>query len=157
MNRITRRQMFIEMAHVVAKRSTCMRLSVGCILVQNRNIIAIGYNGPPAGEEHCTGRHCSPPGQGCVRSVHAEINAFEKIRFRSLFDPLNPPSIDVYVTDSPCPVCFDLMTEPAWNVANICFTSLYRLNAHLNHPSINIYQITPSGYVIDHQSGELIS
>jgi dCMP deaminase len=156
-NRITREQMFMEMAHVVAKRSTCMRLSVGCILVTDKNILSIGYNGPPAGEEHCTGRHCSPPGSGCVRAVHAEINAFEKIRLRTLFDPLAPPPMDVYVTDSPCPLCFDLMTQPQWNVANIYFTTLYRLNSHLEHPAINIYQITPSGYVINYQSGELVN
>jgi dCMP deaminase len=156
MSRISRQQLFMEIAHTVAKRSTCMRLSVGCVLVSNKNIVAIGYNGPPEGEPHCTGRNCSAPGQGCSRSVHAEINAFKKLEHRMLFDPLEPPPIDVYTTDSPCPHCFKLITEPQWNVVNIYFTTLYRINSHLMHPSINIYQITTSGYTIDHQSGELL-
>jgi dCMP deaminase len=151
-NRITREQMFMEIAHVVAKRSTCMRLSVGCVLVQNKNIVSVGYNGPPAGEPHCTGRGCSPPGQGCQRAVHAEINAFKKIKPGVTSAPL-----DVYATDSPCLECFEFMTQEWWKVSSIFFTTLYRVNAHLHHPHIGIYQITPSGYVIDYQSGELVN
>jgi dCMP deaminase len=141
----------MEMAHVAAKRSTCMRLSVGCILVSNRNILSIGYNGPLAGEPHCTGRTCTLPGHGCVRAVHAEINAFEKIHGHPVTDP-----VYVYATDSPCPDCFDLMIKPWWKVSSIYFTTLYRLHDHLKHPTIAIYQMTPSGYVINHQTGELV-
>jgi dCMP deaminase len=149
--RITRQQMYMEIAHIVAKRSTCMRLSVGCILVSNKNITSIGYNGPPTGEPHCLGQSCTPAGHGCVRAVHAEINAFEKIHMTPIDDPL-----DIYVTDSPCPDCFDLMIKPWWKVQSIYFTTLYRLNDHLRHPTINLFQMTPSGYIINYQTGELI-
>ena len=151
MSRISRHQMFMDIAHTVAKRSTCMRLSVGCVLVSDKNIVSFGYNGPPAGEPHCTGRDCSSPAVGCLRAVHAEINAFKKIQPVKTNHPL-----DVYVTDSPCLDCFQFMVQPWWQVASIYFTSLYRINGHFRHPSIKLYQVTPSGYVIDYQSGELI-
>lgn len=144
----------MEMAHTVAKRSTCMRLSVGCIVVSDKNIVAFGYNGPPAGEPHCTGQTCCPPGKGCVRSIHAEINAFQKLHGPGL---RQHASMEVYVTDSPCPDCFDLITRPWWGVHAIYFTTLYRINDHLTHPTIRIYQITKSGYIIDYRSGELVT
>lgn len=38
---------FLEVAHLVAKRATCLRRSVGAVLVQNKRILATGYNGAP--------------------------------------------------------------------------------------------------------------
>ena len=36
---------FMEMAHLVAKRSTCLRRKVGALLVKNKHILSTGYNG----------------------------------------------------------------------------------------------------------------
>ena len=45
---------FIDMAKLAASRSTCIRRSVGCVLVNARNhVLATGYNGVPAGSTHC--------------------------------------------------------------------------------------------------------
>ena len=45
---------FIDMARLVASRSTCIRRHVGCVLVDKRNhVLATGYNGVPAGSAHC--------------------------------------------------------------------------------------------------------
>lgn len=45
---------FMDMARLVASRSTCVRRSVGCVLVNSRNhVLGTGYNGNPAGAEHC--------------------------------------------------------------------------------------------------------
>ena len=44
---------FMEMAHVVSKRSTCLRRKVGAILVKDRHILSTGYNGAPKGLKHC--------------------------------------------------------------------------------------------------------
>lgn len=45
---------FINMAKLVASRSTCLRRAVGCVLVNSRNhVIATGYNGVAAGQPHC--------------------------------------------------------------------------------------------------------
>ncbi|MBR2009314.1 MAG: cytidine deaminase, partial [Peptococcaceae bacterium] len=44
---------FMEITHVVAKRSTCMRRQVGAILVKDKHILTTGYNGAPKGLVHC--------------------------------------------------------------------------------------------------------
>ena len=43
---------FMEIAQVVSKRSTCLRRSVGAVIVKNRQIVATGYNGTPSKLEH---------------------------------------------------------------------------------------------------------
>ena len=45
MNRPTWDEYFKEIVQVTAKRSSCERLNVGCILVSDNRIIAQGYNG----------------------------------------------------------------------------------------------------------------
>lgn len=54
MGRITRDEMLMGVAEVVAKRGTCSRLQVGAIISRDGRIIATGYNGAPAGIPHCT-------------------------------------------------------------------------------------------------------
>ena len=44
---------FMEIAQVVSKRSTCLRRSVGAVIVKNKQILATGYNGTPKGMPHC--------------------------------------------------------------------------------------------------------
>ena len=40
---------FMEITHLVARRSTCLRRQVGALLVKDKNILATGYNGAPSG------------------------------------------------------------------------------------------------------------
>lgn len=62
---------FKEIVQVTAKRSSCDRLQVGCLLVNNNRIISQGYNGFLPGVDHIS----------IVRdgheqaTVHAEQNA----------------------------------------------------------------------------------
>ncbi len=47
-------QYFTQMATLVATRSTCLRRSVGCVLVNARgHVLATGYNGVAKGLPHC--------------------------------------------------------------------------------------------------------
>src|SRR5690242_2598573 len=62
---------FMLIAEQAAKRSTCSRLQVGAVLVQNNNVVGTGYNGAPRGIEHCVHTDDTP----CRISVHAEVNA----------------------------------------------------------------------------------
>jgi dCMP deaminase len=39
---------FLEIARVVAKRSSCLRKQVGAVIVRNKDIISTGYNGAPS-------------------------------------------------------------------------------------------------------------
>lgn len=143
----------MEIAHVVAKRATCMRLSVGAVLVQKRSIVAIGYNGVPAGHDHCAGNNC--PGKlRCDLTVHAELNALAHLP-RGTLGPL-----DLYVTDSPCAQCYqDILVDN--RVRRIFFGTPYRVTMHLdtipaweNYP--DVYRVTPSGYVMNWRTKELV-
>jgi deoxycytidylate deaminase len=49
---------FLEMANLVAKRSTCLRRRVGAVLVKDKRILATGYNGAPRGLKHCLDIGC---------------------------------------------------------------------------------------------------
>jgi len=45
---------FLDMAKVVSSRSTCLRRSVGCVLVDGYgNVLSTGYNGVARGLPHC--------------------------------------------------------------------------------------------------------
>ena len=150
--RISRHQAFMEVAQVFAKRSTCARLAVGAVVVADRSIVAVGYNGPAAGEPHCTGKHCAPPGQGCQRALHAEFNALSRIPASVLGSPL-----DIYVTDSPCAHCYELIVDPKYHIRSLYFANLYRINQHLlDNATLGLFCLTPSGYVIDYRTGELV-
>ena len=77
-------QYFMTITLQVAERSTCARAKVGAVIARDKNILATGYNGAPAGMPHCTDVGCliyeskTPNGdteQNCFRTIHAEMNA----------------------------------------------------------------------------------
>lgn len=149
--RTTRPQMFMEIAQAVAKRSTCMRLNVGAVVVQGRSIVSIGYNGAPSGASHCTGNAC--PGKlVCHETIHAEDNALRHLpRISGEWH-----SLDLYVTDSPCANCFDKIKRFG-GVERIFFGTPYRINDHLKGvEDIGIYRVLPAGYVVDWNTQELV-
>jgi hypothetical protein len=67
--RITRPQLWMGMAEIAAQRATCFRGSCGAILVKDNDVVSIGYNGPPSGEEHCQGNDCVLTATGRLRQV----------------------------------------------------------------------------------------
>ena len=74
-NRVSWNSYFMQIANVVAIRSTCDKASVGCVIVKDRRIVATGYNGAPSGMEHCIEVGCLIKDGHCIRSLHAEVNA----------------------------------------------------------------------------------
>src|SRR4030066_140986 len=66
---------FMKIAHDVALRSTCDRAFVGALLVREKRILTTGFNGSPAGLDHCEEKgHLIVDGP-CVRTIQAEANA----------------------------------------------------------------------------------
>lgn len=147
--RISRPQMFMEMAKVVAKRSTCMRLSVGAVVVYNRRVVSIGYNGVPAGSPHCTGNDC--PGKfGCTLTTHAEENAI-------LYSPWGIASADIYVTNSPCQSCAEKIVQARFK--RVFFEIPYRVTepmGWLRKAKIEVYRITPAGHILEWGTDSLV-
>ena len=149
--RPTRPQMLMEIAQVVAKRATCMRLNVGAVLVQNRRIVSIGYNGVPSGASHCAGNDC-PGKHHCHETIHAEDNALRHLPTLNYHDD---GPLDLYVTDSPCAACFQKIRE-ARVVRRVFFGTPYRINDHLIDEKIGIYRVLPAGYIMDWNTKELV-
>lgn len=69
--RPTRDHALMATARVWARRSTCSRAQVGCVISVDGRILVQGYNGAPAGMPHCTHTADAP----CTIAVHAEANA----------------------------------------------------------------------------------
>lgn len=116
-------QYYLDIASVVSERSTCLKRQYGCVIVNNDEIIATGYNGNPRGEKNCCdigkcNRMNRPHNSGDYsdcHSVHAEQNAmlsaarkdmigatmyiagFEPIPFSENVKAINPCE--------PCPIC----------------------------------------------------
>lgn len=75
---------FLDIAQLVAKRSTCLRRSYGAVIVKDNIIVSTGYNGAARGEPNCIDvgecareKYKVPKGERyelCV-AVHAEQNA----------------------------------------------------------------------------------
>ena len=99
---------FLSIAHIVAKRSTCRRRRVGCVLVDTQNhIVATGYNGVPSGFTHCLDVACegasSPSGtdlEKCL-AVHAEVNAFLQLTSEDI--------LTAYLSTTPCFTCAKML------------------------------------------------
>lgn len=128
-----------------------MRGNVGALLVEGTNVVSIGYNGPPAGEPHCTGNGCAPDGK-CHRSLHAERNALERMGLRLSCDP-----VDLYCTSSPCIDCAQLITRR--DVRRVFYRQAYRLREGLDHllkAGVPTYRVTPAGHIIDERTGDLV-
>ena len=84
MKRISKDELYLNVAESVLSRATCMRRIYGAAIVKNDEIISTGYNGSPRGRKNCTDRGVClreqlkvPQGQRyeiCC-SVHGEANA----------------------------------------------------------------------------------
>ena len=101
---------FMDFAVLTARRSTCLRRQVGAVIVQDRHVIATGYNGAPRGLEHCAERGGCLRGQLGVpsgerhelcRALHAEQNAI--IQAATLGHSIEGAAI--YITHQPCVIC----------------------------------------------------
>lgn len=105
MSRISRDQMFMQIARVVAQRGTCDRARVGAVLVDSRNkVVSIGYNGSPHGEPHCDEEGHLLFNNHCIRTIHAEENCFDGIGYMN-------GRYTLYVTHYPCEKCQVMMFE----------------------------------------------
>ena len=71
---------FMRITKLVATRSSCLRRSVGAVLVKDKRILATGYNGAPAGMAHCEEA-------GCLRDqLHIPSRALPRLARRAKCD-----------------------------------------------------------------------
>lgn len=104
---------FLEVAQLVSRRATCLRRSVGAVLVKDKKILATGYNGAPSGLKHCLDIGCLreklkiPSGERheLCRGLHAEQNVLLQA---ALYGVSTKGSI-LYVTNQPCIICAKML------------------------------------------------
>jgi dCMP deaminase len=100
---------FMEIASLVAKRSTCIRRAVGAILVKDKRILATGYNGAPSGIQHCIDAGCmreqlhvaSGQRHELCRGIHAEQNAI----IQAAYHGASIKDATLFCTNLPCSIC----------------------------------------------------
>ncbi|MBN2160522.1 MAG: cytidine/deoxycytidylate deaminase family protein [Spirochaetes bacterium] len=104
---------FMKIAEDVATRSTCIRRSVGAIIVKDKRILTTGYNGAPSNISHCTEETCLrtkfnvPSGERheLCRGLHAEQNAI----IQAAYHGVSINNSTIYVTHQPCSICTKML------------------------------------------------
>jgi len=100
---------FMQIAKIVATRSTCLRKHVGAVIVKDRHILATGYNGSPKWTKHCTEIGClreelkieHGTRYEMCRACHGEENAI----LQSARYGVSIEGADIYCTHKPCVNC----------------------------------------------------
>jgi len=130
--RLSWHQYFMTITRQVAERSTCNRAKVGAVIVRDKNILATGYNGAPAGMPHCTDVGCliyqskTPDGdieENCFRTIHAEINAIAQ----AAKNGATIKDAAIYITHTPCIHCLKVLVNTG--IRNIYYEIPYKLHA----------------------------
>jgi dCMP deaminase len=113
-------QYFMNIAQVVASRSTCPRKFVGSVIVRDRTILSTGYNGSIRGMPHCTEAGHMMENDHCVATIHAEANAI----IQSAKNGVMIDGATIYVTASPCWNCFKQLANAG--IVRIVYGEFYR-------------------------------
>jgi dCMP deaminase len=166
MGRISREVMFMGMSRLASMRSTCHRLNVGAMVVQNNNPIAVGWGGHEPGAPHCPGNTCPGIVPGNCPTIHAEVNALKKAE--GILDDVGMYTVDLFVTHSPCRECSNyILRGTSLTVRRLFFEVPYRNTEHLDllrygDPDdacikpVEIYEVTPAGYVVEYFTRQVI-
>ena len=111
MTRVDIDNYFMNIARVVASRSTCIKRQVGAVITLDKEIVSTGYNGVIRGAQHCNEIYAECPrakeglhrgeGYDLCPALHAEQNAI--IQAAKTSKSINGGT--VYITITPCIQC----------------------------------------------------
>ncbi len=104
---------FMKITEVVSERATCVKRSVGAIIVKENRILSSGYNGAPKGMAHCGEAGCIRKEMGVAsgqrhelcRGLHAEQNAI----IQAAWHGVRIEGGTMYCTYQPCVICVKMM------------------------------------------------
>lgn len=121
-------EIFMELAYVWSKRSTCLRRHVGAVIAKDKQQLTTGYNGAPKGIPHCaelggclreklgvpSGTH-----HELCRGTHAEQNAItQAAKFG-----ISIEGSTMYCNASPCVICTKMIINAG--ITRVVFDSEY--------------------------------
>jgi dCMP deaminase len=118
---------FMQIAEVVAKRSTCKRRHIGAVIVKDRRILTTGYNGAPSGLVHCLETGCLRDERGIpsgtrhelCRALHSEMNAI----IQAAQYGVSTRGSTLYCTHQPCSVCARMIINAG--ITRVVYTGDY--------------------------------
>lgn len=119
MTRASRDEVMMDMAFIICGRGTCQRLQVGALISRDGRVLSIGYNGAPAGMDHCN--HALNETEGCTRAVHAEANAIVWAARKGIATE----GAELFVTHMPCLNCARLIINAG--ISRVVYHLPYRL------------------------------
>lgn len=104
---------FMQIATVVATRSTCIRRQIGAVIAKDKKILSTGYNGAPAKIKHCLDTGCIrqqlnvPSGERheICKAIHAEQNAI----IQAALSGTSIKEAEIYCTARPCSLCAKML------------------------------------------------
>jgi len=119
---------FMDIVRLVSRRSTCLRRSVGAVLVKDKRILATGYNGAPSGLRHCVEVGClrekmhvsSGERHELCRGLHAEQNAI----IQSALHGVSLQGATLYSTNHPCVICAKMIINAG--IVSVFYIEGYR-------------------------------
>jgi dCMP deaminase len=127
---------YLKLAHILAKRSTCRRLQVGTVITSTdfRKVLAIGYNGNATGLPNTCDRE-EAGNCGCLHSEENAVINCDAPRFIEKF---------VFVTHLPCVQCAKRLINLG-NVKTVFYDREYRVKDSLEvlkSVGIQVQQVT---------------
>lgn len=142
-------QYFMEIAHVVARRSTCLRRQIGAVIVRDKRILTTGYNGAPMNTPHCLELGCLRDELGIAsgtrheicRALHAEQNAI----IQAALHGISTKGATIYSTTQPCSMCAKSIVNAG--IARIVYEDDYPDEFTLwfiNHAGIELVRFGPT-------------
>lgn len=142
-NRPSWDQYFIDIAKLTSERSNCIKRRVGCVIVKDKRILSLGYNGTPINTLNCYQGGCKRCMDQYTNSdkitakhldlcmcLHAEENAILFVSKSDLKDST------IYITLIPCISCVKKILQCQIN--RVVYIENY--SQELDQLSINILQ-----------------
>jgi dCMP deaminase len=150
MDRPTLKQTLMQVAFVIAQRSTCSRRKNGAVVATDKGVVlSTGYNGSLSGMDHCN-HECNCRGglvellespfttephtkqcpahenNGCNLAVHAEANAV----YFAARNGVPTKGAIMYCTTEPCTKCAEAIIQSG--IAEVVYSNKYRIRDGVN-------------------------
>ena len=127
-----------------AMESKCPRKQVGCCVLLESGMIAIGFNGHASGGPN----EWEDTGSSNPEVIHAEMNALGKL----LEEGVSAKNATVYVTYSPCIECAKLLVRA--KVKRVVYLEEYRKTEGIDY--LSKYKVKVEKYPEDNLYGCLV-
>lgn len=99
----------MNIARVVATRSTCLRHHVGAVIMKDKMVRSTGYNGAPHGIPHCLDVGCIRDLENIESGTHAEkciaVHAEQNAIIQAALHGISTKDSTIYITHQPCIIC----------------------------------------------------